>query len=109
MEIKSEKIVTSYDARKILREREKASELNYEQKNALDYLNRFCALPEAKIKALFDKLSKIEKLQDRHIVAIAEMLPQDDEDLRLLFANERTVLEDAEKKQVLEAVKEASK
>jgi DNA phosphorothioation-dependent restriction protein DptG len=109
MEIKSEKIVTSYDARKILKEREKVSELNYEQKNALDYLNRFCSLPEAKIKALFEKLAKIEKLQDRHVVAIAEMLPKDDEDLRLLFANERTVLEDSEKKQVLEAVKEASK
>ncbi|MFH0957019.1 MAG: DNA-directed RNA polymerase subunit F [Candidatus Aenigmatarchaeota archaeon] len=109
MEIKSEKIVTSYDARKTLKEREKASELNYEQKNALDYLNRFCSLPEAKVKTLLEKLSKIEKLQDKHVVAIAEMLPQDDEDLRLLFANERTVLEDAEKKQILEAVKEASK
>ena len=109
MEIKSEKIVTSYDARKILKEREKASELNYEQKNALDYLNRFCALPEAKVKALLEHLAKIEKLQDRHAVAIAEMLPHDDEDLRLLFANERIVLEDAEKKQILDAVKEALK
>jgi DNA-directed RNA polymerase subunit F len=109
MEIKNERIVTSYDARKVLREREKRSELNYEQKNALDYLNRFCALPEAKVKALLEALSKVEKLQDRHAVAIAEMLPKDDEDLRLLFANERIVLEDGEKKQIIEAVKEASK
>jgi DNA-directed RNA polymerase subunit F len=109
MEIKSERIVNSYEARKVLREREKKSELNYEQKNALDYLNRFCALPEAKVKTLLEHLAKVEKLQDRHVVAIAEMLPKDDEDLRLLFANERIVLEDAEKKQIIEAVKEAQK
>ena len=109
MDIKSEKIVTCYDAKKILRTREKVSELNYEQKNALDYLNKFCKLPEKNIQELVTELSKMDKLQDRHVAAIVEMMPRDDEDLRLLFANERIVLEDAEKSKIISAVKGASK
>ena len=109
MEIKSEKIVTSYDAKNILKKREKESELNYEQKNALDYLSKFCKLPEKDIKALVDALSKMEKLLDKHIVAIVETMPKDDDDLRLLFANERIVLEDNEKKQIISAVKSIGK
>ena len=109
MEIKSEKIVTSYEARKILRKREKESELNYEQKNALDYLNKFRKKAEKDIQGLIDELGKVEKLQERHVVAIVEMMPHDEDDLRLLFANERIVLEDNEKQQILSAVKKVAK
>jgi DNA-directed RNA polymerase subunit F len=109
MEIKSQRFVTSYEARKILRKRGKDIELNYEQKNALDYLNKFCKIPEKEIAAMVDALGKIEKLQEKHIVSIVEMLPRDDEDLRLLFANERIVLDDDEKKKIVDAVKKHGK
>lgn len=109
MEMKSEKIVTSYEAKRILRKREKDSELNYEQKNTLDYLNKFRKKAEKDIQGLIDELGKVEKLQERHVVAIVEMMPRDDDDLRLLFANERIVLEDNEKQQILSAVKKVAK
>ena len=109
MEIKSEKIVTSYEAKKILKKREKESELNYEQKNALDYLNKFKKTAEKDVQTLIENLGKIEKLQERHVAAIVEALPRDDDDLRLLFANERIVLEDGEKQQILSAVKKIAK
>lgn len=109
MEIKNEKIITSHEAKGILKKREKESELNYEQKNALDYLSKFCKMPEKDIKALFEELSKVEKLQERHVVALIEMMPKDDDDLRLLFANERIVLEDNDKQQILSAIKKIGK
>ena len=109
MEVKSERFVTSYEARKILKKREKDGELNYEQKNAFDYLNKFCKVPEKDIEALVQDLGKIEKLHERHIVAIVEMMPADQEDLRLLFANERAVLSDDDKEQILKAVKKHGK
>jgi DNA-directed RNA polymerase subunit F len=109
MELKSERFVTSYEARKLLKKKSKDNELNYEQKNALDYLNKFCKLPEKEIKALVEELSKIEKLQDKHVVGIVEMMPRDEDDLRLLFANERIVLEDDEKKKIISAVKKHGK
>ncbi len=109
MEIKSEKIVTSYEAKKMLKKREKENELNYEQKNALDYLSKFKKTAEKDIQGLVADLNKVEKLQDRHVVAIVEMLPRDEDDLRLLFASERIVLEDNEKSQILSAVKKVAK
>ncbi len=109
MEIKTEKFVTSYEARKILKKRSKESELNYEQKNALDYLNKFCNVPEKEISSMVGELGKIEKLQERHIVSIVEMMPRDDDDLRLLFANDRIVLSDDEKKKIVSAVKRHNK
>jgi len=109
MEIKTEKFVTSYEARKILKKRSKESELNYEQKNALDYLNKFCKVPEKEISSMVGELRKIEKLQERHIVSIVEMMPRDDDDLRLLFANDRIVLSDDEKKKIVSAVKRHNK
>jgi len=109
MEVKSEKFITSAHAQKILDKRSKEGELNYEQKNAYDYLNRFVKASDSSTESLLGDLAKIEKLQERHIVGIVEMLPKSDDDLRLLFANERTVLSDDEKKQILDAVKKHSK
>lgn len=109
MEIVSERAVTSYEAKKILRKREKEGELNYEQKNALDYLNKFRKLPEKNLQELIEDLRKIEKLKETHIAAIVETMPKDEDDLRLLFANERIVLEDNEKQQILSAVKKVAK
>ena len=76
MEIVNEKFVTKYEARKILKKRGKDGEYNYEQKNAFDYLNKFCKIPEKDIEALVSELGKVEKLNEKHIVAIIEMLPR---------------------------------
>ena len=105
MDIKSEKFVTPYEARKILKKKSKEMELNYEQKNAFDYLNKFCRIAEKDIEALSSELRGVEKLNDKHIVGIVGMMPKDDEDLRLLFANERIVLADDDKKKIIAAVK----
>lgn len=109
MEILSEKVINSYEAKKIIKKREKEGELNYEQKNALDYLNKFKKLPEKNVQELLAALDKIEKLKENHVAAIVETMPRDDDDLRLLFANERIVLEDNEKQAILSAVKKSSK
>ncbi len=105
MDIKSEKFVTPYEARKILKKKGKETELNYEQKNAFDYLNKFCKVAEKDIDALVSELSGIEKLNEKHVVGIVGMMPKDDDDLRLLFANERIVLSDEDKKKIIAAVK----
>ena len=109
MEVKNEKFVTSYDAREILKKRSKENDLNYEQKNAFDYLSKFCKLPEKDIAAMVKELQDMGKLSDRHVISIVEMLPEDNDDLRLLFANERVVLSDDEKSKVLSIVKKHSK
>jgi len=106
MNIKDEKTVSWTETKKILSEKEKSRELVYEQKNALEHLRKFCKLSEKKYETMIEELKKIEKLKDRHIVSIINFLPDNQNDLRILFANDRLVLTDDDKRKILKIVKD---
>lgn len=106
MDIENEKVVSWLNAKKILMETEKKKELVYEQKNALEHLRKFCKLPEKKYGKMIEDLKKIEKLKDKHIAGIINFLPETQDELRILFANERVVLTDDDNKKILKIVKE---
>jgi len=106
MNVKDEKVVSWAEAKKILSEKEKTRELVYEQKNALEHLRKFCKLPEKKYEKMVEDLKAIEKLKERHIVSIINFLPDNQNDLRVLFANERLVLNDDDKRKILKIVKD---
>lgn len=105
METKGEKFVSWAEAKKTLEKKAKEKELGYEQKNALEHLRKFSKLSEKAMSEMVGELKKIEKLRERHIVSIANMLPQDSDELRLLFANEIVTLSDEDKKKILSIVK----
>ena len=105
MDVKEEKEITWAEAKKLLGSREKEKELGYEQKNALEHLRKFSKLSEKKVKEMFEELGKIERLKDRQKINIINMLPQDMDDLRVLFANEVMSLSDENKKKILSIVK----
>jgi DNA-directed RNA polymerase subunit F len=106
MNVKNEKVVSWAEAKKIISEKENNKEFAYEQKNALDHLRKFCKLPEKKYEKLIEDLKNIEKLKDRHIVSIINFLPDNQNDLRVLFANDRLVLTEDDKKKILKIVKD---
>jgi DNA-directed RNA polymerase subunit F len=106
MDVEDEKAVSWLDAKKILVEKEKNKEIVYEQKNALEHLRKFCKLPEKKYGKMLEELRKIEKLKDKHIVGIINFLPGNQDELRVLFANERVVLTEDDNKKILKIVKE---
>lgn len=105
METKGEKFVSWAEARKTLEKKAKEKELGYEQKNALEHLRKFSKLSEKAMSEMVGELKRIEKLRERHIVSIVNMLPQDSDELRLLFANEIVTLSDEDKKKILSIVK----
>lgn len=106
MNIKDEKVVSWIEAKKILSEKEKNRELVYEQKNALEHLRKFCKIPEKKYEKIIEELKAMDKLKERHIVSIINFMPENQNDLRVLFANERLVLTEDDKKKILKLVKE---
>jgi DNA-directed RNA polymerase subunit F len=106
MNIKDEKVVSWIEAKKILSEKEKNRELVYEQKNALEHLRKFCKIPEKKYEKMIEELKAMDKLKERHIVSIINFMPENQNDLRVLFANERLVLTEDDKKKILKIVKE---
>lgn len=106
MDIKNERVVSWIEAKKILMEKENNRELVYEQNNALEHLRKFCKLSEKKYQKMTEELKSIEKLKEKHIVSIMNFLPQSQDELRVLFANERVVLTDEDKKKILKAVRD---
>jgi DNA-directed RNA polymerase subunit F len=106
METKSEKNVDWIFAKKVLSDKEKDKELGYEQKNALEHLRKFCKLSDKKAAAIREELEKIEKLKERHINYILNLLPETQDELRIIFSHERIVLSDDEKGKILKIIKE---
>jgi DNA-directed RNA polymerase subunit F len=105
MEVKREKIVSWAEAKKILESKSRDKELGYEQKNALEHLRKFSKLTDKKLNEMIEELKKIEKLRERHIVSIVNMLPKDADELRMLLANEIVTLSDEDSKKILSIVK----
>jgi len=105
MNILSEEVITDVEAKAIVETREKESDLKYEQKNALEVLQKFAKLDLEKSKALLGELKKIEKLREREMVAIINSLPEDRDDLRTVLQKDYNSLTDDEINLVLETVK----
>ncbi|MCK5016900.1 MAG: hypothetical protein KAS32_07490 [Candidatus Peribacteraceae bacterium] len=106
MDIKNEKVISWSEAKKILSDKEKNKELVYEQKNALDHLRKFCKLPETKSKKIIEELGTMENLKERHIVGILNFLPENLDELRTLFSNDRIVLSEDDSKKIVKIVKD---
>ena len=108
MEIKEEQFVSWHDAKKVLEKKAKAKELGYEQKNALEHLRKFSKLTQKARDDMMAELDKIERLKDRQKVAVVDMLPKDDDELRMMFSNEVVTISDEDKKKIISLVKKFS-
>ena len=105
MEIKNEKYITLAEVKQALEKKEEEGELGYEQKITADYLKKTYKLTSTKATKLVEALKAVEKLNEKQIANIVNLLPQDLDDLRVIFSNERVDLKPEEKQQILDAVK----
>ena len=105
MKVESEKVIPWAEVKKALEKKEKEKELSYEQKNALDHLRKFSKLSEKAVAEMSEELGKIERLKERHIVSIINHMPQELEELRVLFANEVVSPSEEDRKKIISIVK----
>ena len=108
MEIKEESFVSWHDAKKILEKKAKDKELGYEQKNALEHLRKFSKLTQKSRDDMMSQLDKIERLKEKHKMAIVDILPKDDDQLRMMLSNEIVTVSDEDKKKIVSIVKKFS-
>ncbi len=104
--------ITISEARDILMEKveEKADENNevdghqftYEQNLTIDYVNKFALLPAEDAAELRGKLE--EYITPVQAVKVVDMMPEDLDDLRLIFAKERGIIETDTLEKILELV-----
>ncbi len=106
MEVINEQPVTDREALDIIENRAKELiEPKYDQKNSLEVLNKFVKVNAEKIKALVGELMKISKIKDRHAVLIANLLPEDKDDLRAVLQKDYNNFTEDEVNLILETVK----
>ena len=108
MKVESEKVILWAEVRKVLEKKEKEKELSYEQKNALDHLRKFSKISEKSAAEMAEELGKIDRLKEKHIISIINHLPQELEDLRVLFANEVVNIPEEDRKKIISIVKKYS-
>ncbi|MFH1444931.1 MAG: hypothetical protein ABIF08_00420 [Nanoarchaeota archaeon] len=108
MEIIEENNVSWSYAKKILEKKAKEKEIGYEQKNALEHLKKFSKIIAKNEDELISSLKKIEILKDNHIIGIVSMLPQTEEEVRVLFAKEVINLSEEDRKKIAKTVKKYS-
>ena len=99
-----EKYVSLPEVFEIL-EKEKKGELDYSQRLAYDYAQKFAGVNAEKARKMKEELLQLEKLNEQQAVAVIDLLPKTKEDVELLFQKTRLKLEDSDINKILEIVK----
>ncbi|MBU0530411.1 MAG: hypothetical protein KKC05_01955 [Nanoarchaeota archaeon] len=105
MKVNEEKIILWSEAKKILSSLEKEKTLGYEQKNALEQLKKFSKLTQKEIDELTSKLEKMDKLKGKHLTSVINILPKDQDEVKLLFAHEPVNLSEEDRKKIASITK----
>ena len=88
-----------------MQERKKEGELSYEQNLTLDYAKKFSKLTEKQTESMAAELQEAnEKLKEENAIAVANLMPDNKEELSLILAKERFILSDEELSKILEVV-----
>ncbi|MBS3814986.1 MAG: DNA-directed RNA polymerase subunit F [Hadesarchaea archaeon] len=93
----------------ILKERKEEGELEFGQRLTYDYAQKFVKMNEEKAEELVEGLMDIEKVRKHQAVTIANLMPETKDDIRLIFAKERTSLTDELIEEILSVIDEYRK
>jgi DNA-directed RNA polymerase subunit F len=108
MKILGSKMTTQAQAKHVLDQREKEGELVYEQKIALEFLKKHLKLEHKEAEKLLTAIKEASpELTEEQIVALADFMPKDKEDLRVVLARERFNLTDEAAQKILSAFSSA--
>lgn len=99
--------VTLAEVKDILdREQAARAELTYEQKLAHEHVTFFAKLPAKKADELVKKLVALGgRVTEAHARKIVDVMPTHPDDLRAIFAKDRSVPDPAEIDRIIEAVR----
>ena len=102
MDVKGEELAYPVEALELLEERDE-EELTHEQKIALENLTRHCKVRDLDtLEELYEELSEIDSLKDKHIYKLLEVVPEHESTVRSVFEKERVKLEDGDIEDILE-------
>lgn len=109
-EIVDEEYLTISETKELLSELEaertvdEEREMRYELARAIEHVNRFAELDPADARDLVEELQELEKVSEPVAFKITDMLPQDRDELRAIYAQERYSLSGDELDEILGVV-----
>jgi DNA-directed RNA polymerase subunit F len=102
MEVREEELAFPAEALDLLQGRDE-DDLTHEQKIALENLTRHCKVKDLDtLEELYDELSEIDSLKDKHIFKLLEVVPEFESTVRSVFEKERVKLDDGEIQDILD-------
>ena len=99
-----ERYVSLAEMKDLLDEESEIRELNNEQKVSLEHAGHLAKIPREKAEELIEELKGLDFVSKAMACKITDILPQYSEDIRVLFAKERLILEKGHIDQILEVV-----
>ncbi len=109
-EIIDEEYVTIAETKEMLAELEAEraagadTEIQYELARAIEHVNRFAVLSPEEARELVEELEDLEKVPEPVAYKIADLLPEDRDELRAIYAQERYSLSGDELDEILDIV-----
>jgi len=92
------------DVKEILANRKKEGELSYEQNLTYEHCKKFSKNTPKKTAELVTELMQLEKLDKEHAIALADIMPEKTEEVKLIFAKEHFVLGDEDLSVIIEVL-----
>jgi DNA-directed RNA polymerase subunit F len=81
-------------------------EMRYELARAIDHVNRFATLDPEESREFVAELRELEKVDEATAYKIVDLKPQDRDELRAVFAQERYTLSGDELDEIINVVKQ---
>jgi DNA-directed RNA polymerase subunit F len=109
-EIVDEEFMTVSEAKDVLadieaeRALDEEREMPYELARAIEHVNRFSILDAEESLELVEELLELDKVDEKTAYKIADLLPEDRDELRSVFAQERYSLSGDELDEILDIV-----
>jgi DNA-directed RNA polymerase subunit F len=100
--------IPMYELRKEIGEiKKRDKELNFRAQKTDEYLNAFVLLKDSELKALIEDIRKmnIPRLRDAHIYKIADLLPTNTEDVKVILQGYTLTVSQENMKKIADAVK----
>ncbi|MBU3896516.1 MAG: RNA polymerase Rpb4 family protein [Nanoarchaeota archaeon] len=104
MKIINTKPVSMSEAKELMIKKEKAGELNYEQKLAFEHLKNFTKISYKDAEKLTSEIDSILKMSPETLVQILNIMPKNPDELRMIFAREKFSLKEEEITKILEMI-----
>lgn len=94
--------ITIAEVKEMLEGIQEHYELTYEQNLALDHVTKFSKLDTESAKKMVEELEEL--IKKTQAIKIADIMPKDMADLRLIFAKERGSIKKEDMEKILEIV-----